>query len=181
MDFFQDGSKWGVEIRYIHEKSAMGTAGALGILDEQPQQSFIVMNGDVLTNVNYQQLLDFHQEHSSQATMCVREYDFHIPYGVVKIENHKLCGIEEKPIQTVFVNAGIYVFEPQIINLIPKNIPFDMPDLFKMALDQKLNNVVFPIREYWLDVGQMNDFEQANVDYERIFSLKGNCLKEELT
>ena len=169
IDYFGDGSKWGVEIHYIRERAAMGTAGALSLLNQRPDKSFFVMNGDILTKINFQQLLNFHQEHRSNATMCVREYDFHIPYGVVKADNYALTAIDEKPIQSFFINAGIYVLEPQVIDLIPKNASFDMPNLFKMALDLRLNPLVFPIREYWLDVGQMSDFERAKKEYEQIF------------
>lgn len=147
----------------------MGTVGALSLIEELPEKSFIVMNGDILTKVNFQHLLDFHGEHSAHATMCIREYDFHIPYGVAKVDNHLLTDIREKPVQSLFVNAGIYVLEPQLINLIPKDARFDMTDLFRMVLDLKLNTVAFPIREYWLDIGKMNDFERANIEYERVF------------
>ncbi len=130
-DYFGDGSKWGVEIRYLHEKERMGTAGALGLLPEKPLQPILVMNGDLLTKVNFQHLLNFHQEHQAKATMCVREYEYQVPYGVVKIDHQRLVGIEEKPVQHYFVSAGIYVLEPEVLELIPSNAFFDMPTLFQ--------------------------------------------------
>ena len=164
-DYFGDGSRWGIEIKYIHEDKRMGTAGALGLLPEKPTQAVLVMNGDLLTKVNFEQLLDFHLENQSQATMCVREYDFQIPFGVVKVEKHRLIGIVEKPVQRFFVNAGIYVLEPEAINIIPKNIYYDMPNLFEKIIENNAETAVFPIREYWLDIGRMDDFERANCDY----------------
>jgi len=160
-DYFGDGSKWGVIIRYLREDIKLGTAGALDLLPDKPTAPLLVMNGDVLTKINLQQLLDFHTEHNACATMCVREYDFQVPYGVVKINDHRIVSIEEKPIQRFFVNAGIYVLEPEAIEMIPHNTFFDMPSLFDklIALDKATS--VFPIREYWLDIGRMEDFERA--------------------
>ena len=167
--FFGDGSRWGVEIRYLREKEKLGTAGALSLLPEKPTAPILVMNGDVLTKVNFQQLLDFHIQHKSQATMCVREYDFQVPYGVVKLDEHRIYSIEEKPIHRFFVNAGIYVLQPDVLHMISKNAHFDMPSLFEKIVSNKVETAVFPIREYWLDVGQMDDFRQAETDFGKVF------------
>lgn len=166
---FGDGSRWGVEIRYLHEKKKLGTAGALSLLPEQPVLPMVVMNGDVLTKVNFQQLLDFHLEHKAQATMCVREYDFQVPYGVVKIDQHRIYSIEEKPVQHFFVNAGIYVLEPETICLISENEPVDMPALFEKIMASKGETAVFPLREYWVDIGRFDDFERATSEFGTIF------------
>ncbi|MGC5324874.1 nucleotidyltransferase family protein [Brevibacillus sp. SYSU BS000544] len=168
-DYFGDGSRWGVEIRYIHESKRMGTAGALTLLPEVPQLPLIVMNGDLLTKVNFEQLLDFHTTHHAVATMCVREYDFQVPYGVVKIDKHRLLRIEEKPLVSYFVNAGIYVLNPDSIQDIPKDSFYDMPKLFEKLVDNQKNVSVFPIREYWLDIGRMSDFEKANGEFPEVF------------
>lgn len=165
-----DGSRWGVEISYIHENKRLGTAGALGLLQETSDLPILVMNADVLTKVNFQHLLDFHCDQKSAATMCVREYDFQVPYGVVKIDRQRLVGIEEKPVHRFFVSAGIYVLNPDILGLVPSNEYFDMPSLFEKMLEQKMETTVFPIREYWLDIGKIDDFERANVDYSEVFS-----------
>lgn len=168
--YFGDGSRWGVDICYLHEDKRLGTAGALSLLPEQPVEPIIVMNGDLLTKVNFSQLLSFHSEHNAQATMCVREYDFQVPYGVVKIDNHSIISIDEKPTQRFFVNAGIYVLEPSALNLISPNIFFDMPSLFEKLIEQQKETVVFPLREYWLDIGHLADFDRANGEYGDIFS-----------
>lgn len=168
-DYFGDGSRFGVEIRYVHEEKRMGTAGALSLLPERPEETFFVMNGDLLTKVNFQQLLDFHQEHGAAGTMCVREYDFQIPYGVVKTDKHRLMGIVEKPVEHFFVNAGIYVLEPECIDLIPQDEFYDMPSLFEQLIARQRETSVFPIREYWMDIGQMADYERANGEFAEVF------------
>lgn len=167
--YFGDGSRWGVDICYLHEDQRLGTAGALSMLPKKPAESLLVMNGDLLTKVNFKQLLDFHSGHQAQATMCVREYDFQVPYGVVKIDGHRIISIDEKPIQRFFVNAGIYVLEPDALNLISSNTYFDMPTLFEQLIGSKKETAVFPIREYWLDVGQLADYDRANGEYRDIF------------
>jgi NDP-sugar pyrophosphorylase family protein len=130
------------------------------------------MNGDVLTNVDFSSLLDFHAEHRSQATMCVREFDFQVPYGVVNIDEQRITGIVEKPVHSFFVNAGIYVIEPALLAKVPKDRAFDMPELFSAALGQGMMTAAFPIREYWTDIGRIDDFHRANGDYDRIFEEK---------
>lgn len=167
--YFGDGGHFGVEIRYVREEQRMGTAGALTLIEDKPTQPLIVMNGDLLTRVNFQQLLDFHVNHHAQATMCVREYVYQIPYGVVNIQKHRLLGIEEKPQQSCFVNAGIYVLDPDVIDLIPKDTFYDMPDVFTKLISLHCETAVFPIREYWLDIGRMDDFDRANGDYAEVF------------
>lgn len=168
-DYFQDGSKWGITIRYIDEEKSLGTAGALGLFPVKPKNAIIVMNGDLLTKVNFQFLLDFHLQNKSIATMCVREYNLQVPYGVVSIDGHKLTRIDEKPVQSFFVNAGIYVLEPEVIDMIPKNEHLDMTDLFDRIVKSGANSTVFPIREYWLDIGRYNDFERANIEFSQVF------------
>lgn len=168
--YFGDGSRWGVEIDYLRESRQLGTAGALSLLPEVPAEPLLVMNGDVLTKVNFSQLLDFHTGHRAKGTMCVREYDFQVPYGVVKIDNHRIASIDEKPIHRFFVNAGIYVLEPEAIRLIPENTRVDMPALFETLLENGEETAVFPIREYWLDIGQMSDYDRANGEFTQVFT-----------
>ncbi|RNB53841.1 CBS domain-containing protein [Brevibacillus gelatini] len=167
---FGDGSKWGVTIRYLEEQESLGTAGALSLLPEKPSDPFFVMNGDLLTKVNFEQLLDFHKTYQAQATMCVREYDYQVPYGVVRLDKHRLISIEEKPTQRYFVNAGIYVLNPAVLEYIPQNQFFDMPSLFEHVMkDSQQQAIAFPIREYWLDIGRMADFEKANLEFAEVF------------
>lgn len=168
-DYFGDGSRWGVRIDYLREKKKLGTAGALGLLPERPDAPVLVMNGDVLTKVNLQQLLDFHLDHRVAATMCVREYDFQVPYGVVKLDRHRIASIEEKPIQRFFVNAGIYVLNPEALETVPNDAYFDMPSLFTRLAEEQRETAAFPIREYWLDIGRLDDFERAQAEFGSAF------------
>lgn len=169
-DHFGDGSKWGVDIKYLEEDRKLGTAGALSLISEEQTEPLIVMNGDLLTKVNFGQLLNFHESNKAMATMCVREYDFQVPYGVVKIDKHKIIGIDEKPVQRFFVNAGIYVLNPSLLNIIKKNEYLDMPSLFEILIKDKEETNVFPIREYWLDIGHLSDYDKANGEYDTIFN-----------
>jgi NDP-sugar pyrophosphorylase family protein len=166
---FGDGEKWKCTIRYLEENDRLGTAGALGLIPETPTQPLLIMNGDVLTNVDFSSLLSFHGEHQAKATMCVREFDFQVPYGVVNIDEHRITGIVEKPVHSFFVNAGIYVIDPELLSFVPKSGSFDMPDLFASALDKGMPTAAFPIREYWTDIGRIDDFHRANGDYASIF------------
>lgn len=168
-EHFGDGGKWKCTIRYLEENDRLGTAGALGLIDERPTSPLLVMNGDVLTNVDFSSLLAFHEEQRSQATMCVREFDFQVPYGVVTIAEHRITGIVEKPVHSFFVNAGIYVVDPALLDLVPRTGAFDMPDLFAKALERGMSTAAFPIREYWTDIGHIDDFHRANGDYTRFF------------
>ncbi len=166
---FGNGSKFGVKIEYVLEQDRMGTAGALSLLTTRPSEPFFVMNGDLLTNVNFESLLDYHQIHQATATMCVREYDFQVPYGVVKVEGNQIQSIEEKPIHKFFVSAGIYMLSPETLEHIPHNEYFDMPTLFENLIAKKNSTISFPIHEYWLDIGRMNEYEQAIREYSGVF------------
>lgn len=168
-NYFQDGSNFDVEISYLHEDKRLGTAGPLSLIKEPLDKPVIVMNGDLLTKVNFEQLVDFHIENKAEATMCVRDYEFQVPYGVIKTHQHKLVAIEEKPIHHSYVNAGIYVLNPSVIDLVPYNEFYDMPDLFSTLILKESNVHVFPLREYWMDIGQIKDFEQADKDFKNIF------------
>ena len=168
-DYFRDGSGFGANIDYIVEEERMGTAGALTLLEKRLDNPFFVMNGDLLTNINFEKMLDFHVEHNSKATMCVREYDIEVPYGVVNVANENITSIIEKPIHSFFVNSGIYLLEPDCIDLIPDNKFYDMPTLFEELIAAKEKIISFPLQEYWLDIGRVADYEKANVEYHDIF------------
>ncbi|MEA3353986.1 MAG: nucleotidyltransferase family protein [Campylobacterota bacterium] len=168
-EYFKDGSKLGVNIEYIEETKRLGTAGALSLLKNKPQEPFFVMNADLLTNVNFSHLLDFHSFENSIATMCVREYDFQVPYGVIETNGSKITSIKEKPIQNFFVNAGIYVLSPKVFDFIPDNEFYDMPTLFETLIEKNLKSISFPIHEYWLDIGRIDEFNKANQEYKSVF------------
>lgn len=160
-DFFGDGSTRGIRIEYLEETDRLGTAGSLSLITETLGDPLLVMNADLLTSVDIASLLEYHYENATDATMCVREYEMHVPFGVVNLNGAQIEKIDEKPIHRFFVNAGIYVLEPHILDRVPAGRAFDMPDLFSdvLAAGGKVN--AFPIREYWIDIGQKDDLERA--------------------
>jgi len=168
-DYFGDGSEFGVNIEYVFEEQRMGTAGALSLLKQKPSEPFFVMNGDLLTNVNFEHLDSYHITNNSMGTMCVREYDFQVPYGVVNIKGSKILSIEEKPTHKFFVSAGIYMLSPEILEYIPQNKFYDMPTLFEKLISEDKNIISFPLREYWLDIGRIEEYKKANEEYEEVF------------
>jgi len=168
--YFGNGASFGVNIEYVHETKRMGTAGALSLIRDRLTEPFFVMNGDLLTNVNFEHMHDFHDFNNAEATMAVREYDFQVPYGVVNVQDGKIQSIEEKPTHKFFVSAGIYMLSPTVLAHIPDDDFFDMPTLFEKLIEAKHNAVSFPIREYWLDIGRVSDFERANNEYHEVFS-----------
>jgi len=171
-DYFEDGTRFGVKINYLREQDRLGTAGALSLLPEKPQLPVFVMNADLMTKINFQQLLNFHHEHQAAATLCVREYKHVIPFGVVHIskDNYQLLDIKEKPEHNLFVNAGIYVLNPEVLQYVSKNVYLDMPDLLTQLIRCKQTVATFPIHEYWLDIGRLEDLQQAHHDYNEIFA-----------
>jgi len=170
--YFGNGSAWGVKIEYVNEEKPLGTAGSIGLLPKNlPKIPILMMNGDVLTKVNFEHLLSFHQENNNIATMCIREYDVQIPFGVVNIEGHQVKKIDEKPIEKYFVNAGIYVIEPELVNKVKANTQIDMPNLLEQQVKEGSSVNVFPIHEYWLDIGHMKEYENINTSFKKGFSL----------
>ncbi|MDN5849924.1 MAG: nucleotidyltransferase family protein [Nitrococcus sp.] len=165
---FSDGSAWGMEISYLHEDCRLGTAGPISLLPEVLETPVMVINGDLLTSVNYNQLLDFHRDCGDDLTMCVREYTFTVPYGVAALDGHHVEALQEKPEHTFFINAGVYVLSPQAIAAVPPNQYFDMTQLVDEFLAEGRKVNAFPIREYWLDIGQMADYEQALNDIDQL-------------
>lgn len=168
-DYFGDGKEFGVNIEYVLENQRMGTAGALSLLKDKPKEPFFVMNGDLLTNVNFEHLHNYHLSTNSIGTMCVREYDFQVPYGVVNIKDSKIISIEEKPTHKFFVSAGIYMLSPEVLEYIPENQFYDMPTLFEKIISKGKNTISFPLREYWLDIGRIEEYKKANEEYDEVF------------
>lgn len=168
-EYFGNGQNQGVTITYLNETKRLGTAGALNMLPKDLDAPIIVMNGDLLTNINFEHLLNYHLLTEADATMCVREYDFQVPYGVVRTEGAAIQSIIEKPTYQYYVNAGIYVLNPSVLEYISKGDSFDMPQLFDELIKHKQKACSFPIHEYWMDIGQPNDFEKANDEYEEFF------------
>ncbi|MCJ8161553.1 nucleotidyltransferase family protein [Acinetobacter zhairhuonensis] len=163
-EHFGNGEKFDVQIQYVHENDPLGTGGALSLLPkEEIKLPFIVINGDVLTNMNFGKLIDFHEQNKSVATMCVREFQYQIPYGVVNSENNVIQGMTEKPSYFFDINTGIYVISPELLAQV--NAEFiGMPTILEqqIALQQKITS--YPLHEYWLDIGHMEDYNRAQRD-----------------
>ena len=162
-DHFKNGEAFGVEIRYVKEDQPLGTAGALSLIEEV-DEPLLVMNGDILTRVDFRALLSFHSEHKADLTVCVRQYEFRVPYGVIDTDGVNVKGISEKPVVRNFINAGIYLLNPQVRRVIPNGQPFDIPDLIEKLISEERTVVCFPIREYWLDIGKVDQYDQAQAD-----------------
>ncbi len=171
-DYFGNGSRFGAEIQYLHENKRMGTAGALYFLPEIPKQPIIVMNGDLLTKVDFGEFLDYHIKQGAAATMAVREYNYQVPYGVIDFDGEKITGIREKPSYSFFVNAGIYVLNPEAVARVDKEEFFDMPQLFDALVAAGKKTTVYPMREYWLDIGRMDDFQRAQEEFGEMFEVR---------
>jgi dTDP-glucose pyrophosphorylase/CBS domain-containing protein len=162
-DYFGDGSLWQVKIDYLREETPLGTAGAVGLLNPRPEAPFVVSNGDVLTDIHYGELLDFHCRHQAQATMAVRLHEWQNPFGVVHTKGVDILSFEEKPVSRTHINSGIYVLEPDALNYLQANKHCDMPTLFNRLKDKMKRTIVYPMHEPWLDVGQEDDLRKANL------------------
>ena len=158
---FGKGDRWGVKVEYLHENTALGTAGSLSLFPEKPNDTIIVMNGDLITHTNFDNLLQFHHVQKAAATMAVREYDLQVPFGVVQLDGSIIQGIEEKPLQQFYVNAGIYALSPNVLDYIPEKNFFDMTTLFEKLIAEGEKTVAYPLHENWLDIGRLEEFEQA--------------------
>jgi dTDP-glucose pyrophosphorylase len=162
---FGDGAKWNVKINYVHEDIPLGTGGALGLLPENiPDLPMIFVNGDILTTLDYERVLEFHNKHNAAATMCVRNYEYQVPFGVVNSNGNKIDSLVEKPIQRFFVNSGIYVLSSKIQRSVASNTHIDMPTLLGNHIAEGDEVMTFPIHEYWLDIGRPDDYRRAQVD-----------------
>jgi NDP-sugar pyrophosphorylase family protein len=167
---FGDGERWGISIRYIEEGQPLGTAGALRQIGESQTESFIVMNGDILTKLNFRNLIDEHRRQGFDATICTRMHDITVPYGVLNLNGNAVAGMTEKPKIRYPVNAGIYVLPPAVPQLIPENQPFGMDQLIQDMLNAGLRIGAHLLSDYWADIGDVNDLERASRDFEKIFS-----------
>lgn len=170
--YFGDGARLGAQIDYLHEDKRMGTAGALQLLPPDAPNPVIVVNGDVLTTVDYRKLLRFHHDAGSAATMGVCFHDVQIPFGVVNLDDNKVKTIVEKPVYRYFVNAGIYVLDRSCLQYLPMGEYCDMTTLLDSVLADGRTVSSYPIHEYWQDVGRKDDYEQANRDYSSVFEPK---------
>jgi dTDP-glucose pyrophosphorylase len=166
---FGDGSKFGVRIEYLREDKRMGTAGALSMLPGKPTLPVLVSNGDLLVKLDHAEMLESHVACNAVATMAVREYEFQIPYGVVRETDGAIHRIEEKPVHRALVAAGMYVLSPEALEFVPHGQFFDMPALFGAVIGRGLSTRCHPVRGYWVDVGRMADYQKANEDFREVF------------
>ena len=160
--YFKDGQKFGVKIEYLHEDAPLGTAGALSLLSSKPERAFIVTNGDVITDINYSDFLEYHTGQNAAATVAVHTHEFQIPYGVVQINGLEVESYEEKPIVSSLINAGVYALEPDILDYIKEPRYRDMPEILDISRDLKKKVIVYPLYESWIDIGRPIDLEVAN-------------------
>ncbi len=160
---FGNGERLGVRIDYLREKLPLGTAGALSLLNPIPDAPFIVTNGDVITDIRYGELLDFHIRYAAAATMAVRIHEWQHPFGVVQMKGVDIVGFEEKPVARSHINAGVYALDPVALNFLDTNAHCDMPTLFERMLSKANRTVAYPMHEPWLDVGRPDDLIAANI------------------
>jgi dTDP-glucose pyrophosphorylase len=160
-EYFGDGSRWRIKIDYLREETPLGTAGAISLLNPRPDVPFVVSNGDVLTDIRYGELLDFHCHHGASATMAVRLHEWQHPFGVVRTKGVDIVGFEEKPITRSHINAGVYVLEPSTLNTLKAGEHCDMPSLFSRLQERSARTIVYPMHEPWLDVGRADDYAFA--------------------
>jgi dTDP-glucose pyrophosphorylase len=161
-EYFGDGNRLQVQIDYLREQSPLGTAGALGLLNPVPILPFAVTNGDVMTDIHYGELLDFHTRHNAAATMAIRVHEWQHPFGVVQTNGIDIIGFEEKPVHRSHINAGVYVLEPETLGFLEKDVRCDMPTLFERLQAKEKRTAAYPIHEPWLDVGRQEDLNRAN-------------------
>ncbi|WP_404712383.1 nucleotidyltransferase family protein [Sphingomonas sp. MMS24-J13] len=164
-EYFGNGANWNVRIDYLREREPLGTGGALSLLSPRPEVPFLVTNGDVLTDVRYAEILDFHERHASAATMAVRAHEWQHPFGVVRTQGMDIVGFDEKPVHRTHVNAGIYVLEPRALGVLEPHAHCDMPTLFERLKAGAERTIVYPMHEPWLDVGRPADLEQARSEH----------------
>jgi dTDP-glucose pyrophosphorylase len=176
-EHFGNGDRLGARIDYLREEAPLGTAGALSLLAPRPELPFVVTNGDVMTDIRYGELLDFHLRHAAVATMAVRQHEWQHPFGVVQMDGVDIVGFEEKPVARTHINAGVYALSPGALDCLPTNERCDMPGLFERVQSLGLRTVAYPMHEPWLDVGRPDDLAKANESKHQ--SLSGSNFHDE--
>lgn len=164
-EHFGDGSRFGVDLRYLHEDEPLGTAGALSLLPEEPRGPILVVNGDVLTTTDFSLLFDFHRHHSAVATVAALTHEVQVPYGVLRTAHHYVVGLDEKPVVKLLCSAGIYALDPKALRHVPHGARLDMTQLLETLIHDGLPVIAWPIREYWADIGQPQDLERAEREF----------------
>ena len=172
IDYFGNGDKFGANIKYLQENKKLGTAGCLSLIEEEIKEPIFLVNGDILTNINFEDMLNFHNKNNFDLTIAAATYSHTIPYGMI-ISNYKneLIKIEEKPTKEFLISGGVYIINPSILKEIPKDEYYDITDLFNKLLDQNQKIGVYKIDDYWIDIGHPQDFYQALYEYENILKV----------
>lgn len=165
-NYFKDGKKFGVSIYYSREDKPLGTAGPLKLLEEELDKDFLVMNGDILTKLHFKDLMDFHLKGKAEMTVGVKEHKVQLPYGTVTTNDRRVISLQEKPELSFVINSGIYALNPDVLKFIPKGKFFGMPDLISTLLREGRRVIAYEIKDYWLDVGKVDDYKKAVNDFE---------------
>jgi NDP-sugar pyrophosphorylase family protein len=166
--YFEQGSRFGVQIRYSKEENPLGTAGPLHLIADL-DEPFLVMNGDVLTTLDYRELYHHHCQSGAIATIAMHDRTVKIDLGVIECDDeHTVTGYIEKPTYKHRVSMGVYVFDPRVLNYIPQKKRFDFPDLVLQLLDAEERVVGYPYDGYWMDIGRADDYGQATADFEQM-------------
>jgi len=160
-DYYGNGEHLGLKIDYLREESPLGTAGALSLLNPLPNEPFVVTNGDVISDIRYGELLDFHIRQEATATMAVRLHELQNPFGIVQMKGIEITGFEEKPVIRSHINAGVYTLSSEVLVELNKDIHCDMPTLFERLQAKNKRTVAYPMHEPWLDVGRPDDLKHA--------------------
>jgi NDP-sugar pyrophosphorylase family protein len=163
--YFSDGHHLGVNLHYVREETPLGTAGALSLLRDDLRGPFLMMNGDLLTRLNFEHFYTFHREHAAEITVGTKAYDVQVPYGVLEDVEGRVTSLREKPTQQVRINAGIYLINPSALDLLPTGGRFDATQLIQAAMDARRLVYSYLIEEYWLDIGRFEDYDKANADF----------------
>jgi len=168
VDYFQDGSEKALRINYVWEEKALGTAGALSMIDGFIHDHVLMMNSDLLTNIDFEDLYLFFEEHQADFAVACIPYQVNVPYAVMETQDKVVTGFKEKPTYTHYSNAGIYLMKKEVVELVPKNQVYNATDLMEHLIQERKKVVAYPLVGYWLDIGKHEDFQKAQNDIKQI-------------
>lgn len=168
VDYFGDGSAFGVNLRYIWEEEPLGTIGAVALIEQLPHDTLLVMNSDLLTNIDFEDFYLTHLEKESDMTVAAVPYQVKVPYAVLETQDHTVLSFVEKPTYTYYSNGGIYLIEKELVNWVPRNSHYNATDLMQEVIRKSKRLTNYPLLGYWLDIGRHEDFEKAQADIKHI-------------
>ncbi len=171
---FLDGvdAKYKLNIEYSYETKPLGTVGPLSLIRDKLNETFLLMNGDTLSTINYNELMNYHKKSGNIATISLHKRDIYIDFGIVKLNGVDIIDYIEKPTNTYFVSMGVYVFEPEVLKYVPDE-KLDFPDLVKILIKNKEKVGGYIFEDYWLDIGRSDDYIKANEDIKLIYNKLG--------